>query len=71
MGREVLDRRAVERRTGPDEESEQGVKMSGEAETRNQQSRRNLKFSLRGSVEMHAQHGLHQLNKLRAGSGED
>ena len=61
----------VERGTGLDEEHEQGVKTPGEAEARNRQSGRNLKLSLRGSVEKQAQHGPNWLNKPRDGSDED
>ena len=61
----------VERETGPDKEREQGVKTPREAEARNQQSRSNLKLSLRGSVERQAQHGPDRLNKLTTRSGEE
>ena len=40
----------VERETGLDEERKQGVRMPREADARNQQSKRDLKLSLRGSV---------------------
>ena len=43
----------------------------GEAGAKKQKSRKNLKLSLRGSVEIQAQHGPDRLHKLRAGSDEN
>ena len=48
-----------------------GVKLAGGAGARNRKSRKNLKLSLRGSVEKQSQHGLDQLNKPRVESDED
>ena len=48
-----------------------GDKLAGGAEPRNEQSRKNLKLSWRGSVEKQAQHGPDRMNKLRAESDED
>ena len=62
---EALDRRVEERGTEPDEDREQGVETEGKVECG---LKKNLKLSLRESVEIQAQHWPDRLHKPRTGS---
>ena len=59
------------RGTGRVVERKQGGVKPRKARAKNQKSKKNLKFSLRGSVEIQAQHWPDRLNKPRAGLDED